>query len=67
VIPDEGAPLELYDLATDISETTDVAAEHPEIVETIRAYLATARTVPRIYDAELATYSFRREDTGYVR
>ncbi len=25
--------LELYDLETDISETTDVAAEHPEVVE----------------------------------
>jgi arylsulfatase A-like enzyme len=67
VIPDEGAPLELYDLATDIGETIDVAAEHPEIVETIRSYLATARTVPRVYDAELATYSYRREDTGYIR
>ena len=25
--------VELYDLKTDLSETTDVAAEHPEVVE----------------------------------
>ena len=67
VIPEEGAPLELYDLATDIGETTDVAGQHPEIVEMILGYLATARTAPRIYDAEEATYSYRREDTGYIR
>ncbi len=29
--------IELYDLSTDISETVDVAAEHPEIVEKIQS------------------------------
>jgi arylsulfatase A-like enzyme len=39
-----GAPLELYNLKTDIGETTDVAAKHPEVVARIEAYLKTART-----------------------
>ena len=37
-------PLELYDLATDLKETTDVAAKHPDVVAKIEKYLATART-----------------------
>jgi len=36
--------LELYDLAADQKETTDVAAKHPDIVAKIEKYLATART-----------------------
>jgi arylsulfatase A-like enzyme len=39
-----GRPLELYDLARDVGETHNVAAEHPEIVARIEAYLKTART-----------------------
>lgn len=39
-----GAPLELYDLATDVGETTDVAAKHPDVVAVIEQYLKTART-----------------------
>ena len=30
-----GTPLELYDLAQDIGETTDVAAQHPDVVSRI--------------------------------
>jgi arylsulfatase A-like enzyme len=37
-------PLELYDLATDQKETTDVVARHADIVAKIEKYLATART-----------------------
>lgn len=37
-------PLELYNLATDLAETADVAAKEPEIVARIEKYLATART-----------------------
>lgn len=37
------APLVLYDLTTDVGEQRDVAAEQPEIVARIEAYLATAR------------------------
>jgi arylsulfatase A-like enzyme len=39
-----GAPLELYDLETDKTETRDVAASNPEIVAKIETYLKTART-----------------------
>jgi arylsulfatase A-like enzyme len=37
-------PLELYDLKTDSGETRDVAADHPDVVARIDAFLATART-----------------------
>jgi arylsulfatase A-like enzyme len=37
-------PLELYNLKTDLAEKTDVAAQHPDIIAKITAYLATART-----------------------
>jgi len=42
---DPKKPLELYDLSADLSETTDVALQHPAVVKQIEAYLATARTV----------------------
>jgi len=38
------SPLELYDLTTDLGETRDVAAQHPEIVSKIEQYLETSRT-----------------------
>ena len=37
-------PLELYDLKTDLGETHNVAADHPDVVARIEAYLKTART-----------------------
>jgi len=37
-------PLELYNLADDPTEFTDVAAKHPDIVAKIESYLKTART-----------------------
>ncbi len=39
-----GKPLELYDLSKDIGETRDVAADHPDIVARVEAFLKTART-----------------------
>lgn len=36
--------IELYDLATDPGETTDMAANHPEIVARSQEYLSKART-----------------------
>src|SRR5262249_52399916 len=39
-----GAPLELYDLRTDLGEDRNVAANHPEVIARIEAYLKTART-----------------------
>lgn len=38
------SPLELYDLTTDLGETREVAAQHPEIVSKIEQYLDTSRT-----------------------
>jgi len=43
----ENQPLQLYDLDSDIGETTDVAAAHADVVTKIESYLATARTQPR--------------------
>jgi arylsulfatase A-like enzyme len=39
-----GGKLELYDLKTDLGETSDVADRNPEVVARIEAYLKTART-----------------------
>lgn len=39
-----GEPLELYDLSKDESETTNIAAQHPDIIAKFETYLATART-----------------------
>jgi arylsulfatase A-like enzyme len=39
-----GDRFELYDLATDTAETKNVAAEHPEIVQRLRAAMAAAHT-----------------------
>ena len=39
-----GKKLELYDLQTDMGETTDVAGRHPDEVAKMESYLATART-----------------------
>ena len=38
------APLALYDLRSDVTEKTYVAAQHPEVVARIDAYLTTARS-----------------------
>lgn len=47
-----GAPLELYDLETDIGETTDIAAGHRDVVARIEAYLETARTPSERWNTE---------------
>ncbi len=39
-----GKQIGLFDLRTDIAEAHDVAAEHPDVVAKIEAYLKTART-----------------------
>jgi arylsulfatase A-like enzyme len=53
-----GAPLELYDLATDVGETRDVAATHGDVVAKIETYLKTARTEPRPHDR--GSFEYRR-------
>ncbi len=35
--PAQGPPVQLYDLSQDISETTNVATQHPEVVERLHA------------------------------
>lgn len=42
--PAPGAPLALYDLKADVSESKDVADQHPDVVKVIEGYLKTART-----------------------
>ena len=43
------APLELYDLSSDVAEQHDVAAAHPEVVQKIEGYLKAARTESEIW------------------
>jgi arylsulfatase A-like enzyme len=58
VRPRPGAPLQLYDLAHDVGEASDVASTHPDVVSKIEAYLATARTPPRPHNT--GSFEFRR-------
>jgi len=58
VRPKPGAPLELYDLARDIGETSDVAAAHPDVIARIETYLKTARTAPRPHDT--GSFEYKR-------
>ena len=44
VRPQAGAPLELYNLNADLGEKRNVAAQNPDVVARIEAYLKTART-----------------------
>lgn len=37
-------PLELYNLAEDIGETTNVADQHPDLIQTFETYMASTRT-----------------------
>jgi arylsulfatase A-like enzyme len=53
-----GAPLQLYDLAHDVSEANDLAAGHPAIVSKIESYLTAARTPPRPHDT--GSFEYRR-------
>lgn len=47
VQPQADGPIELYNLASDLGETKNIAAENPNIVAQIREYLKTARTESR--------------------
>ena len=47
VRPKPNGPLELYNLKSDIAETTDVAEKDPKVMARIEEYLKTARTEPR--------------------
>ncbi len=43
------APVELYDLGTDLSETTDVSEEHPEIVAQMRKIMDEAHVESQLF------------------
>lgn len=43
------APIELYDLAADIGEAHDVAAEHPEVIARVVEIIRTARTKSELF------------------
>ena len=49
VQPAREKPWELYDLERDPSETTDVAGQHPDIMQTIAAHAAAAHSEARVY------------------
>jgi len=42
-----GAPLELYNLRTDLGETNDVAAQQPDLARKLDQFIASAHTEPR--------------------
>lgn len=50
------APLELYDLSTDIGEETDVAKKHPEVVQEMEKIFKEARTPSEIFTFGQGTY-----------
>lgn len=47
-----GAPLEIYDLDTDLGEQHDVAAAHPDVVRRMEEYLKTARTESALWPSQ---------------
>ena len=65
--PRADRPIELYDLEADIGEQNNVAEQHPEVMEEIRKFLATARTTPRTYPRQEPNWDYPRLKTGYVR
>ncbi|MCZ6792621.1 MAG: sulfatase-like hydrolase/transferase, partial [Planctomycetota bacterium] len=67
VRPRPKSPLELYDLASDVGETRDVSARHPEVVRKIEAYLSSATTPCRTYPPQKPTWSWDRRLTGFVK
>ena len=42
-----GAAIEVYDLKSDVAESTDVAVRNPQVVEKIERIMKAARTEPR--------------------
>lgn len=48
-IDKDDAPFELYDLATDISEQHDVAAEHPDIIRRLSEFAAKAHSPSNLF------------------
>lgn len=57
VQPGRNAPLELYNLKSDPAERENIAALHPDVVETFEQYLRTARVESEDWPVEAATSS----------
>lgn len=49
VLKNPTSPLELYNLKTDIGETTNVSAQHPEIIQEMETILARVRTPSEVF------------------
>jgi len=49
VMKDPGAPMELYDLSTDLHEDRNVAADHPDIVAKIEKIMLESRTPSEVF------------------
>ena len=45
-----GGPVELYNLSSDLEETTDIAEENPEMTAKITGIIETARTESAIWN-----------------
>ncbi|MBX2877963.1 MAG: arylsulfatase [Saprospiraceae bacterium] len=52
VLKDPDAAVELYDLSTDVGETQNVAADHPEVVAKLTAIMQEARTPSEVFTFE---------------
>ena len=50
----DDAPVQLFNLATDENETTDVAEQHPDVVRQIRAIMDGRKT------SEIESWNFAR-------
>ncbi len=49
VLKNPTSPLELYNLKTDIGETTNVSTQHPEIIQEMETILANVRTPSEVF------------------
>lgn len=56
VLKEPNAPLELYDLSTDIGESNNVADDHPEVVERMQEIFRTARTPSEVFTFDQGGY-----------
>lgn len=57
VWPNPNAPIEIYDLASDIGEANNLAASQPKLVESMERYRKGARIEPRPHDKGKMTWN----------
>lgn len=56
VLENNNAPIELYDLSSDLGETTNLADQNPELVEEIKTLLKEARTPSAVFTFGQSAY-----------